>query len=812
MCHAVPGDEVLKMEKAMHLLEFEKILKQLQDYTRTVPGRQKAAALRPVYDLKKVRDLQRETTEAVSVILQNLINFAPCPDELSTSLQRAQKGGTLTAPELAALCDFLKKAASLQAAFLRQDLIREKAPALSSLVAEIQPLPQLISRIDHCLDQRGEFRDDASPLLKSLHREEKRLQEKIRSSLEGYRRNPHTQKYLQESIITMRQGRYVLPVKHQYRQQIPGIVHDQSASGQTLFIEPIPVMELNNRLLGTEAQIEKEQERILRELSVLIQDNEAEITYNYERYGEVDLILARGKLSLHYEGNEPDLNERGVINIRGGRHPFLATGEAVPVDLFMGSGFNVLIVTGPNTGGKTVTLKMTGLFVLMAQCGLHLPARPGSGISLFHDVWADIGDEQDITQSLSTFSGHMGNIIEIIRHASHRSLVLLDELGAGTDPSEGSALAMAVLEELNRRGTRTVATTHINELKVFAHLQPGMENASMEFDAATLQPTFRLLIGVPGQSNAINVAAKLGMPVDVLNRACSYISKELLNLDEAVSDLLAERQKLSRETDKVGELKEELALRLDEVTDQLSALEQRKKEVLAQARQEAGELLRSTKRTTSEIIKKLNAAEREANINKGVRLAEEARREISEILPKSGTSDPVWHRGTDVRLEQVSLEELSPGQSIYVRSLGTGGEVNRIVSAGEIQISVGSLKVWTGLNDLGRQIKGPGGEKKTGAAKRVNRTDQALMWEKTAHIHPEIDLRGLNLEEAIIKVEKHLDDSTLAGLEQLVIIHGKGTGRLREGLHRYLQDKNNIKSFRPGGEGEGGSGVTVVQL
>ena len=793
----------------MHLLEFKKILKQLQEYTLTVPGRQKAAGLRPSFELEKVRGLQRETTEAVFLILQNLLEFAPCHDDLSSSLQRAAKSGMLTALELAALCDFLKKAASLHANFLRQDQIREKAPILTSLVAEIQPLPQVVSHIDRCLDQRGEFRDDASPLLLSLHREAKGLQEKIRSSLEGYRRNPHTQKFLQESIITMRQGRYVLPVKHQYRQQIPGIVHDQSASGQTLFIEPLPVMELNNRLLATEAKLEKEQERILYALSALIGENERDIAYNYNRYGEIDLILARGKLSLQHEGNEPDLNERGVINIRGGRHPFIAPGDAVPVDLFMGTSFNVLIITGPNTGGKTVTLKMTGLFVLMAQCGLHLPSRPGSGISLFNNLWADIGDEQDITQSLSTFSGHMDNIVRIIRHATHRCLVLLDELGAGTDPSEGSALAMAVLEELDQRGTRTVATTHINELKVFAHLQPGMENASMEFDAETLQPTFRLLIGVPGQSNAINVAAKLGMPVDVLDRACSYVRKELLNLDEAVSDLLSERQKLSRETEKVGEMKEELASRLDEVTGQLSALEQRKKEVLAQAKQEAGELLRSTKRQTNEVIKKLNAAEREENKKKSVSLAEEARRQIARILPKD--TDLTWNRDKDVKLEKVSLEQISTGQSIYVRSLGASGEVGRVVSAEEIQVSVGSLKVWTGLNDLGREIKGPGGAK-PGINKREKSSGQTLMWEKTAAVHPEIDLRGLNLEEAVLRVEKHLDDSILAGLEQLVIIHGKGTGKLRQGLHQYLQNKENIKSFRPGGEGEGGSGVTIVEL
>ncbi len=473
------------MEKAMRLLEFAQILEQLLSFTLTVPGRQKAAALYPSFHLDKVRDLQKETAEAVSIILQDLLEFAPCPD-LAKPLRYAAKGGTLTAVELVSILNFLIKAESLQSNFLSHDRIKEKAPALCSFIGQIQLFPLVVSRINRCLDLRGDFRDDASPLLLSLRHEEKELQEKIRESLEAYRRNPVYQKYLQENIITLRQNRYVIPVKHQFSRQIPGIIHDQSASGQTLFIEPFPITELNNQLLATRARIEKEMERILRELSTLIRENYEGISFNYDLYGEIDLILARGKLSLLHEGNAPQLNEQGKICIRGGRHPLLTKGEAVPVDLYLGESFHTLIITGPNTGGKTVTLKMVGLFVLMAQCGLHLPARPGSEISLFNALWADIGDEQNITQSLSTFSGHMRNIIEIVKQASPRSLVLLDELGAGTDPSEGSALAMAVLEELHQRGARTVATTHINELKVFAHLRAGMENASMEFDPETL--------------------------------------------------------------------------------------------------------------------------------------------------------------------------------------------------------------------------------------------------------------------------------------------------------------------------------------
>lgn len=798
------------MEKVMRLLEFDQVIKQLLAFSLTVPGKQKAASLTPSFQLDKVQALQQETSEAVTVILEDLMEFPPSPD-LEKPLRHAAKGGTLNAAELVAIRSFLLITESLQPTFLKKDRIAQKAPSLCRLVGQILLLSCVVSRINRCLDQRGDFRDDASPLLFSMRQEEKGLQEKIRDNLETYRRNPSYRKYLQENIITIRQNRYVLPVKQQFSRHIPGIIHDQSASGQTLFIEPFPITQLNNQLLATRAQMEKEMERILRELSSLVRENHDRVFNNYRLYGEIDLILARGKLSLLHEGNAPQLNEQGKIYIRGGRHPLLAGGDAVPVDLFLGETFNTLIITGPNTGGKTVTLKMVGLFVLMAQCGLHLPARPGSEISLFKDLWADIGDEQNISQSLSTFSGHMRNIIDIVKNASAHSLVLLDELGAGTDPSEGSALAMAVLDELHRRDVRTVATTHINELKIFAHLRAGMENASMEFDTETLQPTFRLLIGVPGKSNAISVASKLGMPAPVLEKACSYISRDLLNLDEAVSDLLAEKQKLTLETQKVGEMKEELAGRLEEVTQQLAVLEQRKKELLLRAREESHEMIRTTKQKASEIIRKLYAAEREENRHQGIVMAEEARRQVQDLVQMSGAAPPARQNGGAKEIENVCMEQITVGQVVYVRSLGSFGEVKRVVSKDEIQVGVGTLKVWTGIDDLGRDTQGHKRDKNSGV-KKEKRTDQAILWEKTAGVLPHLDLRGLTLEEAIIKVEKKLDDSILAGLDQLMIIHGKGSGRLRRGLQIYLEKKNLVKSFRPGVEGEGGSGVTVVEL
>ena len=796
------------MKKTMRILEFEKIREQLQKFTLTVPGAQKVAAMHPLTSIEEIAARQRETSEAAGIILQKNINFAGSSD-LMPLFTRAERGGLLGPSELKEVENFLRALESLKSYFLKESEMEERFPRIFKLVQEMQIFPHLTLELDKCLTQGGEIKDSASSLLFSLRSEERNLQGKIRQTLESYLRTPHYQKYLQENIITMRHDRYVLPVKQEYRRQIPGVVHDQSASGVTLFIEPLPVLELNNRLRGIKGRIEEEIERILRILTTLISNHYPAIISSYEAYGELDYILARGRLSVLHKAGEPSLNDRGIIVISKGRHPLLPPEEVVPVDVHLGRDFNTLVITGPNTGGKTVTLKTIGLFILMAQCGLHIPAAKETDLGVFEGVWADIGDEQNIEQSLSTFSGHMLNIIEILSKATSSSLVLLDELGAGTDPSEGSALAMAILEELHSRGVRTVATTHINDLKVFAHLKEGMENASMEFDPLTLRPSFKLLIGVPGQSNALNVAERLGMPRELTARARSYMRKEFLDLQEAVSGLVEERHRLSADHEKVKELKIELEILSAEITAEKEALKQRRAEMLRKAREEAAEIVRGTRRKTDEILHRLNRAEKENTLAEALVLGKEARQDLKEIQEEiQHTLDQ--KSGEGVPLE---LEEAKEGQEVYIKSLRCRGTIVRVLSAGEIQIQAGTLRVSTVLDDLYKcenNQNEPGKNLRVSVKKGQPYGD--LLWEKSAAVSRRLDLRGLTLDEAIFRVEKHMDDSILANLDKIEIIHGKGTGKLRSGLHHYLQSKEQVESFRLGLEGEGGSGVTIVKL
>jgi len=792
----------------MRILEFEKIREQLQKFTLTVPGAQKVAAMHPLTSIEEIAARQQETSEAAGIILQKNINFAGSSD-LMPLLTRAERGGLLSPSELKEIENFLRALESLKSYFLKESEMEERFPRIFKLVQGMQIFPHLTLELEKCLTQEGEIKDSASGLLFSLRSEERSLQGKIRQTMESYLRTPHYQKYLQENIITMRHDRYVLPVKQEFRRQIPGVVHDQSASGVTLFIEPFPVLELNNRLRVIKGRIEEEIEKILRRLTALISNHYHAIISSYEAYGELDYILARGRLSVLHKAGEPSLNDRGIIVISKGRHPLLPPEEVVPIDVHLGRDFNTLVITGPNTGGKTVTLKTIGLFTLMAQCGLHIPAAKGTELGIFEDVWADIGDEQNIEQSLSTFSGHMLNIIEILSKATSSSLVLLDELGAGTDPSEGSALAMAILEELHSRGVRTVATTHINDLKVFAHLKEGMENASMEFDPLTLRPSFKLLIGVPGQSNALNVAERLGMPRELTARARSYMRKEFLDLQEAVSGLVEERHRLSADHEKIKELKIELEILSAEITAEKEALKQRRAEMLRKAREEAAEIVRVTRRKTDEILHRLNRAEKENTPAEALVLGQEARQDLKEIQEEIQYALD-QEAGEGIPLE---LEEAREGQEVYIKSLRCRGTIVRALSAGEIQVQAGTLRISTVLDDL---HKCENNQSEPGKNLRVPvRNGQLygdLLWEKSTTVSRRLDLRGLTLDEAIIRVEKHLDDSILANLDKIEIIHGKGTGKLRSGLHHYLQSKEQVESFRLGLEGEGGSGVTIVKL
>lgn len=801
------------MKKALHLLEFEEIRERLGSFTVTASGAHKVSLLSPSVALEKVAVLQQETSEAVGIILQKGFDFQGCGD-LKPLLRRAVRGGILTPPELETCLDFFQAVEALKKHFSKEKQ-EGRAPRFLKLVQRCRSFPHLAAELQRCLDRHGGIRDSASPLLSSLRAEERRVLERINQSLTAYLHAPQYRKYLQENLITVRAGRHVLLVKQEYRSQIPGIVHDQSSSGATLYIEPLPAVELNNRQQEVKRRIEAEIEQILRRLTGLVGTNVEGITESHNLYGELDFILARGQLSLAQGGREPFLNDRGFIHILGGRHPLLPPDEVIPIDIHLGRDFNTLIITGPNTGGKTVTLKTIGLFTLMAQCGLHVPAKRGTELSVFAGIWADIGDEQDIAQSLSTFSGHMTHIIQILKEAGSSALVLLDELGAGTDPSEGSALAMAVLEELHSRGVRTVATTHINELKVFAHLRSGMANASMEFDPQSLSPTFRLLIGVPGQSNALTIARRLGMAPGIIERARSYMREDLLNLEEVVSGLVEEKHRYAQDSEKVKELESRLHFLLLELQEEKDELARQKRKVLARARQEARETIRSVQRKTENIFKKLKQAERRQPQEEIHKVIRETRQELRS-LQKEHSEEVHREEGSGQPLRQ---QEIKIGQPVYIRSLRCQGKITRVLSDKEVQVQAGLLKINTAPDDLekpkqNRENKENGEkiDRKSGAEKeKLSRRNLALLWEKSA-VNRSIDLRGLTLDEAVLRVEKHLDDSILADLHEIEIIHGKGTGRLRRGLHHYLAEKKGVAGYRLGGEGEGGSGVTIVRL
>ncbi len=794
------------MGKAMGILEFHKIKEQLGRYARTPPGSNIISSLSPLFDIEKIKELQRETSEAVGVIETGKIKLEAC-SELDSILQRSQKSGLLSPIEIRDMGHFLRSIEVLKRTFLKESDVQDKYPLLWGLVNDLTLFPGIRTRLENSVDVNGQILDNASSHLSFLRRDERRLGEKIRKSMDSYLRNPNYQKYLQESLITIRNNRYVLPVKQEFRSGISGIVHDQSDSGQTLFIEPFPVVELNNSLRGVKGNIEDEIERILSELTILIGGSASEILEAYKAYGELDFILARGQLSISQKGREPQINEDGVINITNGRHPLLSAGEVVPLDIHLGERFDTLVITGPNTGGKTVSLKTVGLFAMLAQCGLHLPAGKGTVMPVFHSIWADIGDEQDIEQSLSTFSGHMKNIIEILHKASSPSLVLLDELGAGTDPSEGSALAMAILDELHQRGINTIATTHINELKVFAHLREGMENASMEFDPETLNPTYRLLLGVPGQSNALNVAERLGMPSDLIAGARSFMQRDSLNLEEAVSGLVKERRRLSQSSERTEEIKTELEQKMLEIEDTKKEMEQYKRNVLQKAKNKAESIVRTAKIRSEEIIKTLRQVERE---KKSVSQAsQEARAELKKLGDELELYEAVEERSHH---RPLNKEEAREGQQVYVKSLQSTGEILRVQSEEEVLVGAGSIRFNTQLKDL-EIIENGGSNRKTAETTMGNAgKKRELLWEKSASASPRADLRGLTLEEAINVTEKYFDDCILAGLKQVELIHGKGTGRLRWGIHEYLKDKTFVENFRLGNENEGGSGVTVVTL
>ncbi|MCL6635284.1 MAG: endonuclease MutS2 [Peptococcaceae bacterium] len=776
-------------------LEFHKILEQLSAFAGSGLGKERALALEPAADPLLIQRMQAETTEG-----RELFRLEPAAElggwrDIRVPLVKLERGAVLEPEELLAVGQTMAACRQIKKFFAGRT---ETYPLLGEITSVLFGLPALEQRIIDSILPGGEVADRASDTLARIRRQIGRAQSEIKDHLESLIRSPHYQKYLQDPLVTIREGRYVVPVKVEHRAQVPGIVHDQSASGATLFIEPMPVVEKNNELRRLIAAEKQEVALVLAGLSAAVAEHAGALRSTMEALGELDFILARARYSLQLDAVAPVLEGGARLDLKKARHPLLQ-GEVVPVSLTLGHDFDTLVITGPNTGGKTVTLKTAGLIVLMAQAGLHIPAAEGSGLGIFRQVFADIGDEQSIEQSLSTFSSHLTNIVDILRRAGKDSLVLLDELGAGTDPAEGAALARAILEKLHAAGAKTVATTHYSELKSFAFAAARVENASVEFDAVTLRPTYRLLVGRPGRSNAFEIARRLGLPEGIVERARSFLTEDQVRVEDLLLALEKARQEAEAEREAAAALRAEADQLRRTYEERERELAGRTEAILAKAQEEAEKLVRAARTEAEAAIRELReklsadaARTRETAI-------QEARLRLKQMQERAARA--VKRKKPAGEVPDV----LRPGEEVFLPRYNQKGYVIQVPDGGgEVQVQVGVLKLNVPAAEL-RKVDEP---KKASGDSHVG----AVLMEKAKQISTELDLRGLYAEEAVQEVEKYLDDAYLAGLPRVYLIHGKGTGSLRAAIHRQLAGHNRVKSYRLGEHGEGGYGVTVVEL
>lgn len=796
--------------REIRLLDYDTIRQMLAKRAVTFYGEERAREILPASDYREVKDALRKTSQACALLENRYFQLQRVP-EVRPYLERLGKGGVLGAEELCLFISFLQGCSHMERSSQKEG-VREAAPLLASLMKQVQVCRPLLDELSRCLTVDGEILDEASSLLKDLRRQARSLRDAIRDKLDHYIKSSSYQKHLQEAIVTVRNGRYVIPVKQEHRSSLNGVVHDHSSSGATVFIEPFPVVELQNKLQRVEREEQEELDRLLRELSQLVNTYYQDLSDNVYFYGLLDLLMARGELSLAMGGTEPGITGERTIELRGARHPLLE--EAVPVDVEIGEDTRVMVITGPNTGGKTVTLKTAGLLVAMAQSGIHLPVLPGTRVGVFKGILADIGDEQSLEQSLSTFSGHLQNIIEILEKADSGSLVLLDELGAGTDPSEGAALARSILLDLYRKGSLVVATTHINELKLFAQLQEGMQNASMEFDENTFSPTYKLLQGVPGKSNALAIAERLGLPRAVMQEARKYLEEGHSQVEDMIGNLTRQQQKLrddslaaDRERERVEDLRRQLEKEKEE-------FKQQKEEMLKEARQEARSVVKKAKKNADASLQELQQLyeklKREAQADSGtMHRAEEVRHSLKEELESTAEELETETEEEYHEAGVIDRETLREGQEVWIKSLKQKGTVLKLYPSEEmLQVQVGALKVNTRLNDIAPLKDSAVFGKETRGAGR----SYTLVQTSDRGVEPEISVRGMTLEEAIEKVDRYIDNAVMSGLNEVYLVHGKGTGTLRRGLQNFLKGKRWVQSWRLGDYSEGGTGVTVVKL
>lgn len=787
-------------QRSLRVLEYTNIIKSLKEKCTSTLGREKVEELCPISDFNKILNWQKETSEAQSILIHRGNIPLGGIHDVSQYIRRTEIGSYLDPAQLLQLKETLAVARRLKS-ILKEDNKDIIYPRIRGLVQSLTSLKEIEDKINLCIVSDTEISDNASSELKYIRKQILSKNDAIRNKLNSIITSASNQKYLQDAIITMRHDRYVVPVKQEHRGNIPGLVHDQSSSGATLFIEPMAVVELNNQLKELRIKEQVEIERILMEIAAMIAERSEDIRFNQTILKELDFIFAKGKLSIDMKAVEPELNINGKIMIKNGRHPLLKPDEVVANSIWLGEEFHILVITGPNTGGKTVTLKTLGLLTLMAQSGLHVPADYGTKLAVFDQVFADIGDEQSIEQSLSTFSSHMTNIVNIMDNVTSKSLVLFDELGAGTDPTEGAALAMAILNNLRESGTATVATTHYSELKQYALSSNGVENASVEFDVDTLSPTYKLLIGVPGKSNAFEISRKLGLSDFLINSAKELLTREDIHFEDLLQNIEKSRTTAQREKEEAARLRLETQKLREEYYEKRQQLEIQKEKVLKDAKKEAYKIVKQAKLDADEIVDNLKSLRVELEEKEMNRKIEEARKNISGKMGKlaEGMSEQII-----LKTNKKPPKNLKPGESVNVLSLN---QIGYVVSpedeSGNVQIQVGIMKVNMHVSNLERTT--PEKEtKKSGAGKIVK--------SKSQNIKTDIDVRGQNLEEAMLEVDKYLDDAYIAGLTHVTIIHGVGTGVLSAGLKQMLKKHKHAKGFREGAYGEGGAGVTIVEL
>ena len=785
-------------QKVFKTLEYYKILEQLAEYAAAPETKKRIEELIPSTDIDEINHLQETTADALSRIYKSQrLSFSGLHN-INGSLKRLSIGGSLNTVELLQIGSLLEVAKRAKA-YDRGERTEEKTDSLTELFSQIEPLTPLHDEIKRCILGEEEIADDASPTLFKIRKSIRGMNDRIHAQLASLMNNATTREYLQDAVVTMRDGRYCLPVKAGNKSNVPGMVHDQSSSGSTVFIEPMAVVNLNNELKELFIKEKDEINVILAKLSEMVAGYEMALANNWTVLSELDFIFAKATLAKSYNGVAPIFNERGYINIRKGRHPLLDAKKVVPIDVYLGDTFKQLIVTGPNTGGKTVSLKTVGLLTLMGQAGLHIPAGDRSELAIFEEVFADIGDEQSIEQSLSTFSSHMVNIVKILEKADDRSLVLFDELCAGTDPTEGAALAISILHKLLLYGAITMATTHYSELKVYALTTEGIENASCEFDVETLSPTYRLLIGIPGKSNAFAISSKLGLDDSVIEDAKTRLTKKDVEFEDVLSNLEASRITIEKEQVEINKYKAELKKKLENKHERL---DQSKEKILREANEEALKIIKEAKDLADETIRNFN------KYGQGLGNMSQMEKERTALRNKMSEKEK---KLTSIKKQEVNHKapkKLRIGDTVKVLSMNLKGTVHTLPDAkGNLYVQMGILRSQVNISDLilmDEDVLSP--------TKKYGGSTSKLKMSKAATASTEIKLIGMRADEAIAKLDKYLDDAYIAHLPSVRIVHGKGTGALRDAVHQHLKRQNYVKSYKLAEFGEGDAGVTIVEF